>query len=109
LSQELTSAQVAALERLVADGFQVVAFPLYASMIGVRRDRFAALVEPAGGGLRLFNQPCCLIDGNFSVRIHKGGQSYFVWKNKSIEATPVLLSQLDGFADDLQRVLSSVL
>src|SRR5260370_33181723 len=45
----LSPAHVAILERLVAHGFMPVAFPLYASAIGVRRGSFAALLVPAGG------------------------------------------------------------
>src|SRR5260370_4139904 len=44
----LSPAHVAILERLVAHGFTPVAFPLYASAIGVRRGSFAALLVPAG-------------------------------------------------------------
>jgi len=51
---ELTPVQTVALERLVAHGFTLVAFPLYASAIGVRRNSFAALLVPAvRGGLRV--------------------------------------------------------
>ena len=56
--QELTPLQIAALDRLVARGFQLVAFPLYASAIGVRRDCFAALLMPVeGDGLRILGEP----------------------------------------------------
>jgi hypothetical protein len=109
LPQELTSAQVAALERLVTGGFQLIAFPLYASMIGVRRGEFAALIEPVNeGGLRLFNQPCCLIQGNLSVRIQSDGKSYFVWKRNRVEATDGLLARLDQFKQDLQCAINPV-
>lgn len=108
--QDLTPLQTAVLERLVARGFRIVAFPLYASAIGVRRDSCAALLVPVdGGGLRLLNQPCYLIDGNLSVQVQRGGSRRFIWKNKSVEATPDLLAQLGKFAEDLQDALSAVL
>jgi hypothetical protein len=106
--QELTSLQTAALERLVARGFRLVAFPLYATAIGVRRDSWAALLVPAeNGALRLLGDPCYLIDGNLSVQVQRAGVRWFVWKNKSVEVTPELLAQLSRFADDLRDALSA--
>lgn len=104
---ELTPVQTAALERLVARGFTLVAFPLYASAIGVRRNSFAALLVPvAGGGLRVLGEPCYLIDGNLTVRVRRGGRQWFVWKSKSTEATPDLLAQLNSFSEELLDLLS---
>ena len=109
IDQELTPLQTAALERLVARGFHLVAFPLYASAIGVRRDSCAALLVPADGdGLRLLGQPCYLIDGNLSVQVRRAGVQQFVWKSQSMEATPGLLAQLSQFAEELQDALSAV-
>jgi hypothetical protein len=106
-SQELTPPQTAALQRLVERGFSLVAFPLYASAIGVRRDSFAALLEPvAAGGFRVLGEPCYLIDGNLTVRVRRGLGQYFVWKSKSVAATPDLLAQLAHFSQDLQTALS---
>jgi hypothetical protein len=105
--QELTPLQTAVLERLVACGFRLVAFPLYASAIGVRRDDCVALLVPVdGGGLQLLGQPCVLINGNLTVQVQRAGKQQFVWKRKSIEATPDLLAQLGRFAEDLQKLLS---
>jgi hypothetical protein len=106
--QELTPVHTAILERLVARGFTLVAFPLYASAIGVRRDSFAALIEPlATDGLRVLGEPCYLIDGNLTVRVHRGAAQWFVWKSKSVEATPDLLAQLSRFSEDLRNALSA--
>jgi hypothetical protein len=105
---ELTSDQTAALQRLVAHGFTLVAFPLYASAIGVRRDYFAALLHPvAGGGLRVLGEPCHLIDGNLTVRVRRGDRQWFVWKSKNLEATPDLLAQLSRFSQELLELLSA--
>jgi hypothetical protein len=108
--QDLTPLQTALLERLVARGFRLVAFPLYASAIGVRRDSFAALLVPVdGGGLRLLGQPCYLIDGQLSVQVQRPGGPHFVWKSKSVEARPDLLARLGKFAEDLQDALAAVM
>src|SRR5467141_1005318 len=56
---ELTAQQVAILERVVAAGSSVVAFPLYANAVGVRKGSCAALLEPfPGAGFRVFGKPC---------------------------------------------------
>jgi hypothetical protein len=95
------------LRRLVTRGFHLVAFPLYASAIGVRRDSFAALLIPAeAGGLRVLGQPCYLIDGNMSVLVKRAGQRQFVWKSKAVEATSSVLAELHRFAEELQALLS---
>lgn len=104
--QELTPLQTAVLERLIARGFQIVAFPLYASAIGVRRGSFAALLMPVeGGGLCVFGEPYYLIDGNFSVPVQRSGMQQFVWKSQSAEATPDLMAQLRRFSEELERLL----
>jgi hypothetical protein len=104
----LTPLQTAVLQRLVARGFRLVAFPLYASAIGVRSNDCAALLVPAeGGSLRFLGQPCFLIDGNLTVQVQRAGKQQFVWKRKSIEATPERLAQLAQFSDELQKLLSA--
>jgi hypothetical protein len=108
--QELTPAQFSVLERLAARGFTIVAFPLYASAIGVRRGSFAVLLVPIeGGGLRILGDPCYLIDGNLSVRVSRKGRSMFVWKSREIEATPELLTELSRFTADVSGLLLPVL
>jgi hypothetical protein len=107
--QELTPAQFSVLERLAARGFTIVAFPLYASAIGVRRGSFAVLLVPIeGGGLRILGDPCYLIDGNLSARVSRKGRSMFVWKSREIEATPELLTELSRFAADVSGLLLPV-
>jgi len=103
---EFTPQQVAILERIVAHGFHVVAFPLYANAVGVRRGNCAALLNPiAAGGFRLFGEPCVLLDGNLTVRITDKGNSWFVWKKQRLEATPERLSELDHFVSQLKLLL----
>src|ERR1700716_1014682 len=85
---ELTEQRLAILERVVAAGFSVVAFPLYANAVGVRKGSCAALLEPLSGtGFRLFGEPCVLLDGNLTVRIADAGKSWFVWKKLRVEGT----------------------
>lgn len=104
--QEITRAQFSILELLAARGFAIVAFPLYASAIGVRRGSFAVLLVPIEGGtLRILGDPCYLIDGNLSVRVKRKGRVMFVWKSREVEATAALLAELGQFAADVSELL----
>jgi hypothetical protein len=99
---ELTPAHIAILERLVAEGFVPVAFPLYASAMGVRRGSFAALLLPAGdAAMKIMGEPCYVVGSNLAVRTRREGRQVFVWKDKAIEATPELLEELARFSSDL--------
>jgi hypothetical protein len=103
---ELSPQQIAILERIITHGFHVVAFPLYANAVGIRSGNCAALLDPiAGGGFRVYGEPCMLLDGNLSVRVTDKGRSWFVWKNQKLEATPERLSELDGFVSKLKTLL----
>jgi len=103
---ELTPQQLKILERLHSRGFEIVAFPMYAQYIGVRKYDCAALLAPvASGGFRIYTQPTLLIAGNFTVRITRDGRDYFVWKKESLEATPARLAELDSFARALSDAL----
>lgn len=103
---ELSPNQIKILERLVSAGFRVVAFPLYANTVGVRKGICAALLDPiANGGFRLFGEPCILLDGNLTVRIHDKKKTWFVWKKQRLEATADLLSELERFIAELRLLL----
>ena len=105
---ELSPQQVRILERLVSQGFTLVAFPLYANTVGIRRGSCAALLDPiAGNGFRLFGEPCVLLDGNLTVRITEKGKSWFVWKKQRLEATRERLEELDRFVSELKLLLES--
>jgi hypothetical protein len=103
---ELTAQQMAILERLVTGGFSIVAFPLYANAVGVRRGSYAALLDPvAGGGFRLFGEPCILLDGNLTVRVADKVESWFVWKKQRVEATAERVGELGRFVSELRLLL----
>lgn len=103
---EFSPKQMAILERLVAKEFNLVAFPLYANSVGVRKGSCAALLDPiANGGFRLFGEPCVLLDGNLTVRITEKGKTWFVWKKQRLKATAERLSELAIFVAELKLVL----
>jgi hypothetical protein len=103
---EFSPQQIAILERLVAKEFHLVAFPLYANAVGVRKRSCAALLDPiANGGFRVFGEPCVLLEGNLTVRITEKGKSWFVWKKQRLEATPERLSELRNFVAELKLLI----
>ena len=107
---ELTEQQIAILGRLRERGFALVAFPLYASHVGVRRGECAALLAPVmGGGLRVYGDAFILVAGNPAVRVLRGGREVFVWKGSEVPATPERNAELAAFADELaESLLASV-
>jgi hypothetical protein len=105
---EFSPQQMAAIERLVSRGFSLVAFPLYANAVGVRKGGCAALLDPiADGGFRLFGEPCVLLQGNLTVRITEKGKTWFVWKKQRLEATADRLLELETFVTDLKLILGA--
>jgi hypothetical protein len=103
---ELSPQQIAILERLASQQFSLVAFPLYANAVGVRKGTCAALLDPvANGGFRIFGEPCILLDGNLTVRITEKDKSWFVWKKQRLEATAERLSELQNFITELKLLL----
>jgi hypothetical protein len=103
---DLTPHQLAILQRLAVQGFAVVAFPMYASAVGIRRGDCAALLMPTPGGrLMLQGEPCYLLEGNLAVPVLREGKKFYVWKKQSLEATPQREAELQQFRDDLVRIL----
>ncbi len=97
---------MAILQRLVSKEFAVVAFPLYANAVGVRKGSCAALLDTvANGGFRIFGEPCILLEGNLTVRITEKEKTWFVWKKLRLEATADRLLELDGFVVELKLLL----
>lgn len=96
------------IERLAGAGFTPVAFPMYASAIGVRRGAFAVLLAPATEGkLEIMGEPCYVIGMNLAVRARREGRPVFVWKDKTIEITAELLEELTRFSADLTAALKA--
>jgi hypothetical protein len=103
---EFSPQQVATLERLIAKELTLVAFPLYANVVGVRKGTCAALLDPIpNGGFRVFGEPCVLLEGNLTVRITEKGKSWFVWKKQRLEATEERLAELESFVAALKFLL----
>lgn len=105
---ELGPKHIQCLERLAGAGFAIVAFPMYASAIGVRKENCAALLEPLPDGrFHLVGSPCYLVEGNLSVRVRDARGEWFVWKSKRVEATSERLSEVERFTGEIMASLSS--
>ncbi len=105
---ELTPQQIAVLERLRAQGFQVVQFAPHERAIGVRKGNCAALLQPTEtGDFQVVGEPSYLVDSNLSVRVQREGKQWFVWKAKQVEATPERRAELAAFAEELKSLLQA--
>ena len=103
---ELSPKQIGILEKIATHGFAIVAFPLYASAVGVRKGNCAALLTPVlNAGMRLLGDPCWLLNGNLSVRVQKNGVELFVWKKQEVEATAEGLLEVSEFRRELEELL----
>jgi hypothetical protein len=103
---EFSPQQMAILQRLAAKEFALVAFPLYANAVGVRKGSCAALLDPiANGGFRVFGEPCVLLEGNLTVRITEKQKTWFVWKKLRLEVTAERLLELESFVAEIKLLL----
>lgn len=106
MSMELSPTQLKILERLHHNGHEIVAFPMYANYVGIRKGNCAALLNPvASGGFTVYGEPSYLIGGNFTVRVTQNNHEYFVWKREKLEATAARVAELDTFAAELSESL----
>lgn len=105
---DLTPQQIAVFDRLNASGFEIVAYPMYASHVGVRKGNCAALLSAVlSGGFTLFGSASYLIGGNFTVRVTRDGKDWFVWKKEKTEVNPARLTELEQFSSELAMALLS--
>lgn len=103
---ELTPLQVGTLEKLFAAGFRPIAIPPYENALCVHRGECAAALSPVkNGGFKLLAPATYLVGGKLSVRVKRGKQEVFVWKEKEMKATPERLRDLEEFRKDLAVIL----
>ncbi|MGA7063750.1 MAG: hypothetical protein WA785_09020 [Candidatus Acidiferrales bacterium] len=103
---DLSPTQLSTLEHLHRAGYEIVAFPMYANYVGIRKANCAALLAPAASQpFTIYGTPAYLIGANFTVRVIQNGTDYFVWKKEKLEATPARLAELDAFSAALAEAL----
>ncbi len=109
LAMELTSQQLGILNRLQNSGFEIVAFPMYESYVGVRRGNCGALLTPSGpSAFTLYGEPSYLVAGGLSARTIQSDGNWFVRKKDKLEVTPDRTAELDTFAAELVNALLPV-
>jgi hypothetical protein len=106
---ELSPQQLTILTRLQGRGFQVVAFPMYESYVGVRKGNCGALLAPSGSeGFALYGEPSYLIGGGLSARTIQSDGHWFVRKQEKLAASPERTAELESFAAELVNALLPV-
>lgn len=102
----LTPEHARRLQTLRDNGFTFQLFPLFPGFVGARKDDCAALLQPRPGGvLAVGAQPGFLVEGNISVKVEKGGEEWFVWKQHQVAATTERQQQLRQFTEELESLL----
>lgn len=103
---ELTPQQISLLERIRAQGFEIVAFPLYANCVGIKKGNCAALLASVPSSqFRIFGAPSYLLVGNLTVRVVREGKEWFVWKERRLEATKERQDEIAQFSRELSNLL----
>jgi hypothetical protein len=103
---DLSPRQAEILERLDREGFQVVAFPMYAQYVGVRKGNCAALLAPLlKDGFTVFGAPTYMVGENLGAHVKHPDGEWFVWKNDRVPATPERVSELEQFSAELTAAL----
>jgi len=106
---ELNAQQISVLDRLRAHGMDIVAFPMYESLVGVKKGNCAALLAPSdGGGFRIYGQPSYLVKGQLSAHTIQSDGQWFVRKGEKLAVTSERRKELDDFAAELAEVLLPV-
>src|ERR1700728_1191342 len=106
---ELSPRQLAILNRLQGRAFEVVAFPMYESYVGVRKGNCGALLAPAGSeGFTLYREASSLVAGGLSARPIQPDGHWFVRKKEKLAASPERTAELEAFAAELVDTLLPV-
>ncbi len=103
---DFTPTQISILQSLHAAGFEIVAFPKYASNVGIRKGNCVVLLTPlASAGFQMLATPGFMLGENIAVRVKQGPREFFVWKNEKLEATPERLAELAAFTEQIATAL----
>ena len=109
LAEKVQKVEALISERLQHRGFEVVAFPMYESYVGVRRGNCGALLAPVGSdSFTLYGEPSYLVAGGLSARTIQSDGHWFVRKKDKLEVTPDRAAELDAFAAELVNALLPV-
>ena len=104
-SKELNPLQVAVLESILLAGFRFVTFERFARYLAVERDGFVALLDMAGGNVKLFGQVGYHVGDGIAMLVAGAEGQSFIWKGQSVPATPELRAAYENTKADLRRLL----
>ena len=104
---ELAAAQIATLEKLAAAGFKFVTLPHVERYLGVEKEGFVALLEPAEGRLKIFGQAGLRMGEGMGMLVERAGWQAFVWHQEEVSATPELLAGYNRFRSELRLLLET--
>jgi len=102
---ELTPAQISMLERILNAGFRFVTVERAERYLGVEREGFVALLEPADGRIKLFGQVGYLMSSGIGMLVEGRGGKCFVWHDQSLRATPEMLAGYEKFKKELKEIV----
>ena len=103
---ELAPAQIATLQNLLKAGFEFVQLPHVVRYLPVEKNGFVALLDPSAGKLQPFGIAGRRLGDGVGVLVDKSEGKAFVWKDKSVAATPALLEAFEIFRNELANLLS---
>lgn len=97
---------LAVLQKLKELGFQFLTLQRYERQVAAERGGFVVLLEyTAGGEIRQFSSAGYMLEGDIGVLVERGGQSFFVAKQKQVRATEEMLALYWQFQADLRSAL----
>ena len=102
---ELTPAQVSVLERILNAGFKFVTVERAERYLGVEREGFVALLEPAEGRIKLLGQAGYLVSTGIGMLVERREGKCFVWHDQSVRATPEMLAGYEKFKMELKEIV----
>jgi len=102
---DLVPGQIATLERFSRAGFKLVSLAHVERYLGLEKDGFVALLEPAEGKLRVFGQVGLRMGEGIGMLVERGAGKAFVWKKESVVATPTLLEGYEHFRNEVRALL----
>jgi hypothetical protein len=102
---DLTPTQIATLERFLQAGFKFVTLERMERYLGVEKDGFIALLDPFGVKPAQFGQAGYLFPEGIGMLVERREGKAFVWKSKSVSATPDLLAGYERFRSEVQGLL----
>jgi hypothetical protein len=105
MNTDLTPTQASTLERLLRAGFRFVTIPHVERYMTVEKNGFVGVLEPFGGGYRLFGQIGYWMGEGMGVLVERQGQKVFVLHEQTLPATPELLAMYERFRAELASKL----